>query len=110
MADSAHNVTDASFNKAVLASNVPVLVDFWAAWCAPCRMIGSLVAETADTYTGKLKVAKVDVDGNPAAASRYQVRGIPRLMLFKDGVPVATHVGALGEAQFAALVEPHLPH
>lgn len=110
MADTTQNVTDANFNKEVLASDMPVLVDFWAAWCTPCRMIGPIVAETADTYAGKLKVAKVDVDGNPAAASRYQVRSIPTLMVFKDGVPVATHVGALGKAQLAALVEPHLPH
>ncbi len=85
-----------------------MLVDFWAQWCTPCRLVGPLIAESAKTYEGRLKVVKVDIDENPAIATRYRVRSIPTLMLFRDGAPVATHVGALGRTQLAAFVEPHL--
>jgi thioredoxin 1 len=101
-------VTDATFATEVLASSVPVLVDFWAEWCTPCKLIGPLVEESAVTYAGRLKVAKLNVDDNPAAASHYRVRSIPTLLLFKDGVPVATQIGALSKAQLAAFVEANL--
>lgn len=107
MADATH-VTDDSFGAEVLASPEPVLVDFWAQWCTPCKLVAPLVADSAKTYAGQLKVVKIDIDANPAAASRYRVRSIPTLMVFKDGTPVATQVGALSKSQLAAFVEPHL--
>jgi thioredoxin 1 len=108
MTDATRDVTDASFGVEVLTSSEPVLVDFWAQWCTPCKLVGPLVAESAKAYAGRLKVVKLDIDANPAAASRYRVRSIPTLMVFKDGVPVATQVGALSKAQLASFVEPHL--
>jgi thioredoxin 1 len=108
MTATAQPVTDATFAADVLTSSVPVLVDFWAEWCTPCKMIGPLVEESAVAYAGRLKVAKLNVDDNPAAASRYRVRSIPTLMLFRDGVPVATQIGALSKAQLAAFVEANL--
>jgi len=108
MANATHDVTDQSFGAEVLASREPVLVDFWATWCTPCKLVGPLVAESAKTSAGRLKVVKLDIDANPAAASRYRVRSIPTLMVFKDGVPVATQVGAISKAQLASFVEPHL--
>ena len=108
MTDALRTVTDASFGADVLTSSEPVLVDFWAQWCTPCKLVGPLVADSAKTYAGRLKVVKLDVDENPAAASRYRVRSIPTLMLFKEGVPVATQVGALSKAQLASFLEPHL--
>jgi thioredoxin 1 len=102
------SVTDTTFADEVLASPVPVLVDFWAEWCTPCKMIGPLVEESAATYAGRLKVAKLNVDDNPAIASRYRVRSIPTLLLFENGVPVATQIGALSKAQLAAFVEANL--
>jgi thioredoxin 1 len=108
MTDGTHDVTDESFGAEVLTSPEPVLVDFWATWCTPCKLVGPLVAESAQTYAGRLKVVKLDIDENPAAAGRYRVRSIPTLMVFKDGVPVAIQVGALSKAQLAAFVEPHL--
>jgi thioredoxin len=108
MTDATQVVTDATFAADVLTSSEPVLVDFWAKWCTPCRLIGPLVAESAKTYAGRLKVVQLDVDENPAAASRYRVRSIPTLMLFKDGAPVATQVGALSKGQLAQFIEPHV--
>jgi thioredoxin 1 len=99
------SVTDESFETEVLASPVPVLVDYWAEWCSPCKMIAPLLAESAASYAGRLTVAKVNVDDSPKAPSRYHVRSIPTLMLFKNGQPVATHVGALSKAQLAAFLE-----
>jgi|SRR6185295_846612 len=103
-----HNVTDANFEAEVLTSTQPVLVDFWAAWCTPCKLVAPLVAQSAETYAGRLKVVKLDIDDNPAVASRFRVRSIPTLMVFKDGAPVATQVGALSKAQLASFLEPHL--
>jgi thioredoxin 1 len=99
------SVTDESFETDVLASPVPVLVDYWAEWCSPCKMIAPLLAESAASYAGRLTVAKLNVDGSPKAPSRYHVRSIPTLMVFKNGQPVATHVGALSKAQLAAFLE-----
>jgi len=108
MTDATPDVTDATFEAEVLTSAEPVLVDFWAAWCTPCKLVAPLVAQSAKTYAGRLKVVKLDIDDNPAAASRFRVRSIPTLMVFKDGAPVATQVGALSKAQLASFVEPHL--
>ena len=108
MSDAIHDVTDETFRSEVLNATEPVLVDFWATWCTPCKLVGPLVAESAKTYVGRLKVVKLDIDANPGAASRYRVRSIPTLMVFKDGAPVATQVGALSKAQLAVFVEPHV--
>ncbi|MEJ1962605.1 MAG: thioredoxin [Gammaproteobacteria bacterium] len=108
MSESTRSVTDSNFEAEVLASPVPVLVDYWAEWCAPCRMISPLVNESASTYSGQLNVAKLNIDENPQIASRYHVRSIPTLMLFKGGVPVATKVGALSKSQLAAFIESNL--
>ena len=101
-------VTDATFEKEVLGSEVPVLVEYWAEWCGPCKMIAPLLEQSAAHYAGRLTVAKVNVDENPQSPSKYHIRGIPTLMLFKGGQPVATKVGALSKAQLAAFIEEHL--
>ena len=97
-------VTDQSFQHEVLESDQPVLVDYWAEWCGPCRMIGPVVDQSATEHAGRIRVAKLNVDENPAAASRYGVRSIPTLMLFKGGHPVATHVGSLSKSQLDAFI------
>lgn len=101
-------VGDTSFDEEVLKSPVPVLVDYWAEWCAPCRMLGPIVDQLANEYAGQLKVAKVDTDENTEIANRYRVRSIPTLMLFRDGEPVATKVGALSRAELKAFVDAHV--
>ena len=101
-------VTDASFQADVLDSDKPVLVDFWADWCGPCRMIAPSVKEMAEEYEDVLKVAKVDVDENPAVPGRYGIIGIPTLMLFKDGKVVERITGALPKDRIVAQVLPHL--
>lgn len=102
------NVTDQSFEAEVLKSALPVLVDYSAEWCGPCKMVSPLVEESARQYAGQLTVAKLDIDTSPATPSRYNVRGIPTLMLFKDGHPIATHVGSLSKGQLAAFIDKHV--
>jgi thioredoxin 1 len=108
MNDAIKTVSDTTFEADVLGSSVPVLVDYWAEWCGPCKMIAPMLEDSARSYAGQLQVAKVNVDENPRAPSRYNVRSIPTLMLFKNGQPVATKVGALSKAQLTAFVEDHL--
>ncbi len=108
MSDAIKHVTDTSFETDVLASPVPVLVDYWAEWCGPCKMIAPLLEDSARSYAGQIQIAKVNIDENPKAPSQYNVRGIPTLMLFKDGKPVATKVGALSKSQLMAFVEDNL--
>ncbi len=105
MADNVLEVTDANFESVILKSDVPALVDFWAEWCAPCRAIAPLVEEIAQEYGGKIKVAKLNVDENPSTPGKYGVRGIPTLILFKEGQVVDQIVGAVPKDQIKALVD-----
>jgi thioredoxin len=102
------HVSDTTFNNEVLESPIPVLVDYWAAWCGPCKMIGPTLDESADAYAGRLDIAKINVDENQLVPSRYHVRGIPTLMLFKNGEVVATKVGAVSKAQLTAFIDANL--
>jgi thioredoxin 1 len=108
MSQTTQAVTDQSFEAVVLKASQPVLVDYWAQWCGPCKMIGPILEESAAQYAERLTVAKLDIDESPRTASRYNVRGIPTLMLFKDGQPVATHVGSLSKGQLRAFIDQHL--
>jgi thioredoxin 1 len=105
MADNVIQVTDASFEQEILQSPLPVLVDFWASWCAPCRMIGPVVEELAGEYDGRLKVAKMNVDENVSTPSQYGIRGIPALLIFKNGELVDQVVGAVPKAQVVSIIE-----
>ena len=107
MSGMTRTVSDQTFRSEVLEARAPVLVDYWAEWCGPCRMLGPVIEESARQYAGRLIVAKLNVDENPLTPSRYQVRGIPTLMLFKDGHPVATHVGSLSRGQLQVLLDQH---
>jgi thioredoxin 1 len=107
MSEITRNVTDQNFEAEVLKSPRPVLVDYWAEWCGPCKMIGPIVEESAATYADRLTVAKLNIEENPSTPSRYNIRSIPTLMLFKAGQPVATHVGSLSKAQLQAFIEKH---
>lgn len=108
MSDKTRTVTDQTFEAEVLKSPKPVLVDYWAEWCGPCKMIGPLVEESAGEYADRLTVAKLNIDENPATPTRYGVRGIPTLMLFKDGKPIAVRVGSLSRSQLGAFIDTHL--
>ncbi|AAU90800.1 MULTISPECIES: thioredoxin TrxA [Methylococcus] len=99
------HVTDAEFEDKVLKAPGPVLVDYWAEWCGPCKMIAPILDEIAGEYEGRLTVAKLNIDDNPATPQRYGVRGIPTLMVFKGGEVVASKVGALTKSQLAAFLE-----
>ena len=100
--------TDSSWDKDVLNSEVPVLVDFWAEWCGPCRMMSPTVDAVAEAYTGRVKVGKLNVDENQATGMRYQVRGIPTLLLFKGGQVVDQKVGAVGRSDVQKMLDAHL--
>jgi thioredoxin 1 len=105
MSGEIEHVTDATFATDILQSKEPVLVDYWAEWCGPCRMIAPILEEVAKQYAGKLRVAKLNIDENPQTPSRYGIRGIPTLMIFQGGEPKATKVGALSKPQLAAFID-----
>ncbi len=102
------STSDANFETEVLQSDIPVLVDFWAEWCGPCKMIAPILDDAATEYEGKVKIAKLNIDENPATPPKYGVRGIPTLMLFKNGEVDATHVGALSKSQLNAFLDGNL--
>ena len=105
MSDNVIHATDADFTQQVLESDVPVLVDFWAPWCGPCRMIAPALDQLATEYAGKAKVVKVDIDQNQATALKYHVRSIPMLLVFKNGQVQDTQVGVVGKPQLAQLID-----
>ena len=106
--DNTLTFTDAAFETEVLSSEVPVLVDFWAEWCGPCRMMTPTVDALATDYIGKVKIGKLNVDENNGTAMRYNVRGIPTLLLFKGGKVVEQKVGAMGKADLQKMLDAHL--
>ena len=108
MSDNIVYLTDDSFQNEVLESAEPVLVDYWAEWCGPCKMIAPILTEIASEYEGKIKVAKLNIDENPQTPPKYGIRGIPTLMLFKDGNVEATKVGALSKSQLTAFIDTNL--
>lgn len=103
--DAIVHVTDETFENDVLQSDVPVLVDFWAAWCGPCKMIAPILDELAGQYAGKVKIAKMDVDANKETPAKFGIRGIPTLIVFKGGSAEATKVGALSRAQLVEFLD-----
>lgn len=108
MSDHIVHITDDSFEEDVLKSEDPVLVDYWAEWCGPCKAIAPMLGEIAEEYSGKLKIAKMNIDDNPSTPPRYGIRGIPTLMLFKGGNVEATKVGALTKSQLSAFIDSHI--
>ena len=105
MSEKIYHVTDDSFEAEVLKSDKPVLVDYWAEWCGPCKMIEPILNELAGKYEGRLKIAKLNIDDNPSTPPKYGIRGIPTLMIFKDGGVEATKVGALNKSQLTTFID-----
>lgn len=105
MSDSIIQVADSTFEEQVLKSESPVMVDYWAEWCGPCKMIAPILDEIADEYQGKLTIAKLNIDENQDTPQKYAVRGIPTLMIFKDGEVAATKVGAVSKSQLSAFID-----
>ncbi|MDX1320876.1 MAG: thioredoxin TrxA [Oceanospirillum sp.] len=108
MSENIVNVSDASFDEDVLKADLPVLVDYWAEWCGPCKMIAPVLEEIAQEYAGKVKVCKLNIDENTDVPPKFGIRGIPTLMLFKNGNVEATKVGALSKSQLAAFLDGNL--
>lgn len=105
MSDNISHISDDSFDADVLNANGPVLVDFWAEWCGPCKMIAPVLEDLAEEYAGKLKICKLDVDQNKAMAEKYNVKGIPTLIIFNNGDAAGKKVGALSKAQLSAFID-----
>jgi len=108
MSEHIHYITDDNFESEVLQATQPVLVDYWAEWCGPCKMIAPILDEVAGEYAGKLKVAKLNIDDNQGTPAKFGIRGIPTLMLFKNGNVEATKVGALSKSQLTAFIDSNL--
>jgi thioredoxin 1 len=105
MSDKIVHITDASFEQDVIKSDTPVMVDFWAEWCGPCKMIAPVLDELANDYAGRLKICKLNVDSNTQTAPKFGIRGIPTLIIFKNGAVAGTKVGALSKSQLAAFID-----
>lgn len=108
MSDNIIHVSDDSFEQEVLQSEMPVLIDYWAEWCGPCKMIAPVLDEVASEYADKVRVAKLNIDENPGTPPKYGIRGIPTLMLFKNGEVEATKVGAVSKAQLTAFLDENI--
>lgn len=108
MSDNIIHVSDDSFEQEVLQSEMPVLIDYWAEWCGPCKMIAPVLEEVASEYADKIRVAKLNIDENPATPPKYGIRGIPTLMLFKNGEVEATKVGAVSKTQLTAFLDENI--
>jgi thioredoxin 1 len=108
MSDNITHLSDASFEQDVLQSSIPVLVDYWAEWCGPCKMIAPILDEISKEYAGRIKVAKLNIDDNQQTPPKYGIRGIPTLMLFKNGNVEATKVGALSKSQLTAFIDSNI--
>ena len=108
MSSNITHISDASFEAEVLNADGPVLIDYWAEWCAPCKMIAPILDELAAQYAGRIKIVKLDIEENPLTPPKYGIRGIPTLMLFKNGQVEDTKVGAVSKSQLASFIESHL--
>jgi len=108
VSDKIIHISDQTFEETILKSDKPVLVDFWAEWCGPCKMIAPILDEIAEEYADRIRIAKLNIDENPATPPKYGIRGIPTLMLFKDGNVEATKVGAVSKSQLTAFIDSNL--
>lgn len=107
MSDTVSDISDSEFEEQVLKSNLPVLVDFWAPWCGPCKMLTPIVESVSEDFKERLKIVKINIDNNPDVAAKYGIRGIPTLLLFKEGSNVGTHIGMIGKGELENFINEH---